>query len=123
MLLTTSKKYDKSALGALTSSLCKDALKCGYSKIRLTISFTVYNFGNTLAMNVIFFFEKWREKLRECFDFFRELHLTLYLQIPNITKRILVIGTQCFNKDSNNLNINKRELSQVSLTQSDNEIL
>ena len=61
---------------ALRCSPSEGALKWGYPNIRLTIYLTVYNFINTLAMNIIFFFkmlkiwwrfQKWKEKLRICF--------------------------------------------------------
>ena len=92
----------------MTCSLGNGSLKQDYPNISLAKSLTVYNWRNTLAMNVIFFFKMFkiwrrlkelREKLRKCFYLFRWLHFIKHLHIPNITKRILVISSQCFNKD------------------------
>ena len=55
-----------SVLDALACSLSKDALKRGYPNISLTMSLTVYNFGNRLTMNVIFFLKC--SKLDENFE-------------------------------------------------------
>ena len=73
----------------------------------VTNTWTVANFGNTLAMRIFFFlkmfkiwwrFHKWNKKPRKSFLFLRLLDLNKDRQILTIRNRILVIGSPCVNK-------------------------
>ena len=73
----------------------------------MTKPWTVVNFGNTLAMTILFFFKMFKiygdslngiKNRENVFLFLRWLDLPRERQILTITNRILVIGSPCVSK-------------------------
>ena len=88
--------------------MSKDLLKRRYLESGLTKILTVCNFGNTLAMTMIFFLKclmydehskKGKKNGEKSVWSVRSYHLNTELQIPTIPKRIPVIGSQCVKKE------------------------
>ena len=88
----------------LTAKACSETVPL---REFLNKPFRVCNFGNTLAMTMIFCFKrfkiwcrilKWNKKSRKSFSFFRKLLLNWELQILTFLNRILAIGSQCVNR-------------------------
>ena len=99
-------------LGTFTILLVEASSEMGLFRHLSDYVFGVRNFENTKSMRVILFFKmlkistKFQEcskKFRKIFLFLRWLHVNSYFQIVSIKNRILFIGSQCFNKTSQDL--------------------
>ena len=109
----------------------EDVLRRRWIVSGVTKPWTVANFGNTLAMTIIFFwkmfemwwrFHKWNKNSRKFFFFLRELDFNRERQILTIRNRILVIGSPCVNKNPMNSNFNQGDIFQIISPHSDEKI-
>ena len=106
-----------------TCWLSKRLLKRHFLERGLTKIFTVYKFGNVLAMTIAFFFKMFKiwcrfqifnKKFRNKFSFFRYFHFNWELQILPILQRILAIGSHCVKKHTLDYNLTLGEIFSKS---------
>ena len=83
------------------------------------------NFGKTKSMRVMFFlkmfkiysrFQKRSKKFRKSFVFVRKFHLNWYRSIVSLKNGILFTGSQCVNRQSQDLTCQKQRHFQTQFT-------
>ena len=88
----------------LTCWISKEVLKRRFLESGLTKSLTVFNFRNSIAMTIIFYwkmfkiwwwFHKWNKKMRKSYLFLREFHLNRELYISRLPKGIVLFASHC----------------------------
>ena len=118
----------KRVLALLQSCLLKDNVKRRFSSIYLTTFFEVRNFGNTLAMSVIFFskelkmqckFQKLRKKLRKLFDFWDNCIWISCIKLSLLRREYLSLAVNILTKSLKIFHITSRDFFKLNCLRSD----